>query len=133
MNICCIGRNSETFTERSANGEIKSRWSGGVADDGRFLRHGKETWHYPNGELHYEANSELGRKVGSEAFHRSDGTIAWRWQHNRDGTSVWTQFWENGRKKSESTWRGSVANGKARTWDRSGRVLSDVNFMTGSL
>jgi formylglycine-generating enzyme required for sulfatase activity len=121
----------ETFTEKSASGQIQFRWSGGVADDGRFLKHGQEQWFYPNGKLLYEATFHLGRKQDTEALYRPDGAPAWRWEHKPDGTSIWTQFGENG--KSESTWRGSTAHGKARTWDRSGRLLSELDFVDGRL
>ncbi len=126
-------RSLQTFTEKFANGAIKSHWSGGVADDGRFLKHGEEKWYYPNGKVQYQASFELGRKTAEETLYRPDGTVAWRWQHHRDGTGVWRQFWGNGREKSESTWRGSMAEGKARTWDRAGRLVSEVNFVAGKL
>jgi hypothetical protein len=124
---------AETFTERFANGRVQSRWNGGVADDGRFLKHGRETWYYPSGKRQYQARFEVGRKLGAEAFFRPDGAVAWRWEHHRDGTSTRTQFWDNGRRKSESTWRGSAAEGMARTWDRSGRLVSEVRFLAGEL
>jgi antitoxin component YwqK of YwqJK toxin-antitoxin module len=57
--------------------------------------------------------------------------VVCHWQHNSDGTSIWTQFREDG--KAESIWRGSVAHGKARTWDRTGRILSEVNFVDGQI
>ncbi|PYL01095.1 MAG: hypothetical protein DME19_02820, partial [Verrucomicrobia bacterium] len=126
-------RNPQTFTEKFVNGAIKIRWSGGVADDGRFLKHGEEKWYYPNGKVQYQASFELGRKKGEETLYRPDGTVAWRWQHNRDGTGVWTHFWANGREKSESAWRGSMAEGRARTWDRAGHLVSEVNFVAGKL
>jgi len=124
-------RKVETFTEKFADGRMKSRWSGGVADDERFLKDGDEKWFYPNGKLQYEASFKLGRRTGTETFYRPDGTVEWRWKHKRDGTSTWTQFRENGRKKSESTWRGSIAHGTARTWNGAGRALSEANFTAG--
>ena len=124
-------RKVETFTQKFADGQIQFRWSGGVANDGRFLKHGEEKWYHPNGKLHYEATFHLGRKTGSEKLYRPDGTVVCHWQHNSDGTSIWTQFRQDG--KSESTWRGSIAHGKARTWDRAGRIVSEVNFVEGHI
>jgi len=121
------------FTEKFPDGKIKNRWSGGRADDGRFLLHGTEKHFYQNGHVHYETTYELGRKTGSETFWRNDGTIGWLWEHNPDGTSVWTQFWENGRAKSESRWRNFKAQGKASCWDPEGKLISEVNFGDGKL
>ncbi|MCI0641032.1 MAG: SUMF1/EgtB/PvdO family nonheme iron enzyme [Gemmataceae bacterium] len=127
----------ETFTEKFADGQIRFRWTGGIADDGRFLKHGPEKWYYPNGKLHYAATFHLGRKTGTETLYRPEGRLSsrpvWRWQHASDGTSTWTQFRNGGFPAAESTWRGSVAHGKARTWDRAGRILSEVNFVDGRL
>jgi antitoxin component YwqK of YwqJK toxin-antitoxin module len=41
------------------------------------------------------------------------------------------QFWDNGTRKSESTWRGFKADGPARRWDRNGKLISEVEFMDG--
>ena len=126
-------RRLEQFAEKFPNGSAKSRWSGGVADDGRFLKHGKIEWFHPGGRMLYEARFTLGRKTGSETFYRRDGTVAWRWQHDPDGRGIWTHYWDNGRKKSESGWRHSFAEGRAKAWDRSGRLTATVEFSRGAL
>ena len=102
----------ETFTERFPDGGLKSSWSGGVADDGRWLKHGAERRDYPGGRKQYEATFLVGRKQGHETFYRPDGSAFWRRHHRPDGTSTWVQFWPNGGKRSESTWRGSFAEGR---------------------
>src|SRR5205814_3907610 len=122
---------AKKFMEKFSNGKPKLIWMGDFADDGRFLLHGTTKWFYENGEPHYKASFELGRKVGAETLWRGDGTIAWQWQHEPDGTGMWTQFWENGKKKSESLWKNFTADGKAQTWDRDGKLLSDVEFVKG--
>jgi hypothetical protein len=119
------------FTERWPGGKLKARWSGSVADDGRFLLEGKEQWFYADGKSHYEASYNLGRKIDMETLWRADGSIEWQRQHAPDGTTLWTQFWENGTKKSESTWRDSHADGPARRWDREGKLISEVRFANG--
>lgn len=99
-----------SFTQRFPDGSLMVRWSGGVADDGRFLKHGSERRYHPDGGKAYEATFAVGRKTGSETFRRPDGSLLWQRVHRRDGTCVWTQFWPNGRKKSESVWHGSMAS-----------------------
>ena len=51
--------------------------------------------------------------------------------HNANGTSQWTQYWDNGSKKTESKWRNFHADGPAKLWDREGQLLSQVNFANG--
>lgn len=117
----------ETFP----NGQPRVTCTGGIADDGRFLLHGKETWFYPGGRKQYEATYQLGCKIGAETLWRTDGTVDWTWQRRDDGVSVWTQFWPNGRKKAESQWRGRIADGLATGWDASGKEVSRAQFTAG--
>ena len=124
---------TQTFTEKFRGGSLRYRWQGGVANDGRFLRHGKTEWFYASGQTQCQAQFALGRPTGAETYWRPDGTMAWRWEHRSDGLAVWTQFWENGAKKSESTWRGHLADGPARTWGRSGSLISETSFLAGRL
>jgi hypothetical protein len=117
--------------ESHPNGKRRLEWNGGVADDGRYLRHGKETWFHPDGKKQYQVTYHLGRKTGEETLWRSDGTLEWQWEHRKDGVSVWTQYWPNGRKKAESHWRGKFADGPATLWDARGQEISRVDFSHG--
>lgn len=119
-----------TYEERVA-GELRATWSGGVAEDGRWLLDGPETWSYQGGGTQWEATYEMGRKVGKETFWREDGSVLWTWDHRTDGTGVWTRFWPNGRKRSESTWRDLRAEGDATQWSPSGEVVRRVTFRDG--
>jgi hypothetical protein len=98
-----------------------------------FLRDGKQRTTFANGKSRHEVSYLHGRKTGTETLWRSDGSIAWQQVHRSDGTMVWTQFWENGAKKVESTWRGFQADGPARRWDRSGKLVSEVQFQAGAI
>jgi len=126
-------RDVRRYEERYANGRLKIVWHAGLADDGRYLLHGKETWHFPNGRKQYEATFALGRKVGMETIYRADGSKAWQWQHSVSGISTWTQWWTGGRKKSASTWRNFHADGPARRWAADGRLVSYENFREGRI
>jgi formylglycine-generating enzyme required for sulfatase activity len=118
-------------TLKYPNGVVRASWRGGAADDGRFLLDGEERWFYPNGAKHYEVTYRLGRKSGTETLWQPDGTPVWQWEHRSDGSSVWTQFWENGAKKSVSTWQNHQAHGAARCWDRRGQEISQAQFEHG--
>ncbi len=118
-------------TAKFPDGAVRASWSGGVADDGRYLLDGEERWFYPNGAKQYEVTYRLGRKAGAEMLWQSDGTPVWQWEHRPDGTGVWTQFWENGARKSVSTWLNHQAHGAARCWNRAGQEISHALFEHG--
>lgn len=117
--------------ETYPNGNCRLEWSGGVADDGRYLKDGEETWFYPDGKKQYQATYQLGRKTAEETHWRTDGTVEWQWQHRQDGVSVWTQFRPDGRRMAESHWRGRFADGPAVLWDAEGQELSRIGFSGG--
>ena len=121
----------ETHSEKHPNGLTKATWQAGVGDDGRFLLHGTETWYFETGSKHYEVTYQLGRKTGHEILWRKDGSVEWEWKHAADGSSQWTQYWENGTKKAESRWRNFHAEGPARRWDRDGKLISAATFRHG--
>ena len=124
---------AKEYTEAYPTGQPRVIWSGGVADDGRFLLHGNETRFYADGQKQYTATYRRGRKTGTEKLWRSDGSVAWQFQHQDDQQSLWTQFWPNGTKKAESLWRGKLADGLAVCWDPSGKELSRVRFAAGQM
>ena len=110
----------------------KATWSAGMGDNGCYLLHGAETWHYENGQKQREVTYRLGRKVGQESYWNQDGKKLWGWHHRDDGTSVWTQWWPNGKKKAESTWRNLTCDGIAKRWDPAGNAISSVEFVKGA-
>jgi hypothetical protein len=126
-------RKLKKFQKKYSKGKTKATWSGGVANNGRFLLDGPETWYYKNGKKQWQVTYKLGRKVGKETYWAPDGTVKWEWEHRDDGTSVWTQWWSAGMKKAESTWRNFKCDGIATRWDRNGNVISQVKFVDGKL
>lgn len=116
------------FKECFADGAPKLTWSAGTGDDGRYLLHGTETWYYPDGKKQYEAQYVLGQKTGMETLWRPDGSRQWEWAHDSDGESRWLQWWENGTKKAESTWKDFRAVGVARTWNRDGTPAIEMDM-----
>jgi len=123
----------KTFEEKHANGQVKTRWSGGRADDGRFLLHGPETWFSPEGAKRYEVTYELGRKVGKETAWAAEGSVAWSCVHDPKAGTARTEYWSNGQKKSETTWENFHAKGIARVWDPTGKLVSEKRFNNGKM
>jgi formylglycine-generating enzyme required for sulfatase activity len=121
----------KTYRENYPDGKKKLQFSGGIADDGRFLLHGPETWYHPDGTIQRQAKYDKGRKVAAETYWSKDGKKIWNWQHNKDGSSKWTQYFPNGRKKAESTWKDFMCEGRSTVWDRDGEVISRNEFANG--
>jgi len=117
--------------ERYPDGKLKAVWIGGISEDGRYLLHGKQTWYYEDGGKQWEVTYQHGRKAGIEAYWSRDGIKNWEWNHKEDGTSVWAQWWPNGRKKAQSSWRYRKCEGIATRWDKSGKVISKYEFADG--
>ena len=122
------------YTEKHPNGQPRITWSAGIADDGRHLLHGTETWYYDSGLRQRQATYHLGRKVGRETCWSPDGRVRSAWQHGKPGErSLWTQWWPNGQKKAESSWRGLLCDGPATCWDPAGNVVSRKTFVAGRM
>ena len=94
-----------SHVEPYADGKPRITWADGIADDGRVLLHGRETWYYPDGRIQHEADYRLGVKVGRETYWSPAGVKQWEWLHRDDGISEWTTYWEDGGKRSESLWK----------------------------
>jgi hypothetical protein len=116
------------YVERYPDASPRITWSAGRGDDGRYLLHETETWHYPDGKKQYEVHYALGCKMGIETLWRPDGSKQWEWDHALNGESRWTQWWENGTKKAESTWRDFHAIGIARTWNRGSELCVETDM-----
>jgi hypothetical protein len=105
--------------------------AGFTAASGVFLLHGKEVWYDRNGGKVYEVTRRNGKKAGIEVYWRQDGTKEWQREYRADGIMVWTTYWPEGTKKSESRWVGPWAEGITTNWDRSGHVICKLLFRNG--
>lgn len=135
------------FSENYSNGKIRSQWSARICPNGRYLLDGKETDFYESGAKQHEVTYANGRKTGLETFWSADGEIIWIWKYNlKNHRAVWTRYWSNGRKMSESNWNtrpeahalkrsffGLVADGSAKQWDENGKLKFSGNFSNGLL
>ena len=123
----------EDYEEKFPDGKIWMKYQGGIADDERFLLHGKEIWYYENGNVQYEAEYNLGKKSGREMYQSMDGKIQWEWIHQDNGTSYWKQWWPNGKSKAESSWKNGRCEGVTKLWDINGELISEVKFLNGEV
>jgi formylglycine-generating enzyme required for sulfatase activity len=97
--------NVQSHCENHPDGSPRVTWSSGLADDGRVLLHGQETWFYPDGAKQRSVDYQLGVKTGRETYWTPTGAKEWEWDHRADGTSVWRTWWSDGSLRSESTWK----------------------------
>ncbi|MEO5804692.1 MAG: hypothetical protein ABIR24_14295 [Verrucomicrobiota bacterium] len=123
---------SRAEKEKYPNGKLHITSSAKVTGDGTYLLDGRQTVHYPNGKTQYEATYQNGKKSGAEKYWSQSGGLLWQWDRRNDGTNVWTQFWPNGKKKSESFWNESRCFGKATLWNVQGKVISEQSFLNGN-
>ena len=52
-------------------------------------------------------------------------------EFNADGSSVWTTYWQNGNKKTESTWKNKHAEGTATNWDEDKNIIYQIQLKQG--
>jgi hypothetical protein len=126
-------RNVRSYEEEYPDGKPKVDWSAGNDEEGRYRLDGRQTWFYENNEKQWEVDYKSGFKVGEETYWNSDGLVVWSWRHDPDGTKLWTQYWANGEKKSESSWKDGRAEGVARRWDRKGNLIQEAKFANGRM
>ncbi len=133
------------FSEQYPDGKLRSEWSARICPHGRYLLDGPETDYYENGSQQHVVTYAGGRKTGGETFWGPDGAKVWSWSHDlKQNTGIWTQYWPNGRLKSQSAWNtrpeardlarsffGYVANGAAYQWAPDGTPVRAVSFTNG--
>ena len=95
----------QSYREDYPDGSPHITYSAGIGNDGRFLLEGTETWSYPNGAKQRETQYHLGQEIGTESDWYMWGQLSTQWRYNPDGTSQWTTWWPNGRKRAQSTWK----------------------------
>lgn len=118
------------YVETLADG-TRVEYSGGVADDGRFLLHGKERWTSAGGEVLREASWELGCPTGTENLIGPGGELAWTFRHGPD-RSTWTRRLPDGGTIT-SSWVDFHAHGEAVLRNEAGEVVRASEFERGRM
>lgn len=112
----------QEYRENYSDGKPRIIWHAGIGSDGRYLLDGAESWFYPDGSKQREAEYHLGKLTGTETYLMPDGAKSWEWQHNSDGTAVWTTWWPNGAMRSQSTWIDKIlVKGSDQFWPYPGK------------
>lgn len=119
------------FEEKYPNGQVRLQYSGWTSDNGEFLLNGTESWYYENGQQQYEAVYYNGRKTEMEKYWDNAGHLSWTKEYTWYNTIIYTTYWNNGNKKSQSTWSGIFAHGPTTTWDKNGNITANKMFYYG--
>jgi len=119
--------------ETYPNGKTRVEWSAGTDSEGRYRLEGDQFWFYEDGKKQWEVSYNSGFKVGSETYWNEEGFIEWEWRHEPEGKSLWKQYWPNGERKSESTWKDGKLEGSARRWDLKGNLIQEAKFSNGRI
>jgi len=90
------------------DGRPRVEWSTGLANDGRILLEGTQTFYYENGSKQWVSSYHLGKKTGEETLYRQDGSKQWEKSYAADGTWTWRNFDDAGRQTSQSKWQGKT-------------------------
>lgn len=122
----------QTFEEYYDNGQLRCKWSGGYADDGRFLLEGKEIFYYPDGTIQTEGEYHLGKRVGEYVYYK-DGFRILQWNHrDSDDMDILTTYWpQSDSMKSRAGFKNKKAEGMAQTFGRKGNVTAEAVFENG--
>ena len=117
--------------EKWPNGKTRSSWSWFKTGNGAPVLQGAETWFYENGVKQYSVTRQNGKKLGLEEYFRPDGSMQWQRVYQKDGSMVWTSYWPNGARKSESHWQDCWAQGLTTDWDPDGKIAREIHFKDG--
>jgi hypothetical protein len=94
------------YRDNGTNGKEKVVWSAGLAQDGTYRLHGKQTVYYPNGDVKWETNYDAGRKTGVETYWYGKGRKKWERRYLGDGRWEWRRWDESAKLISASVWQG---------------------------
>jgi antitoxin component YwqK of YwqJK toxin-antitoxin module len=124
------------YHEYYPDGRLKCEYSGGRADDGRFLLHGQERWYYPSGALMMECCYSLGNRIGSYIYYGEGGTPIWEWEYKPEGLAVYRTFHAgeiNSCLRSVAAFRNRFAEGYAQTFAHNGELLKEAWYERGRI
>ena len=124
---------STKYVERDGVGRVINEFEGGIANDGRWLYHGKVVGYYANGRKQWEAEFDLGKRVGVERFYAPNGGKVWEKIYVTKERWKWIQYWPNGRIKSISHWNGFFCDGPAMQFAPDGKLVREGWFENGNL
>lgn len=125
----------KTYEEYYDNGQLRCKWSGGIADDGRFLMEGEEIFYYPDGSVMSKGEYHLGQRVGEYVSYDAEGYPTYQINVASDGAHILTTYWPGSSLlKSRARFMNMQADGLAQTFGRNKQnVTAESIFKNGKL
>ncbi len=129
----------KNYEEYYPDGSLKCRYSGGIADDGRFLLDGRETFWYENGQMMMDGTYHLGKRTGICSFYDREGCLLRRFTcREQDGEQeeLLETFWRNGdgeHLRTRTCYIDRKAEGEACYYSKTGELLMSGCFHDGRL
>ncbi len=126
------------YCEYYPDGHKKCRYFGGIADDGRFLLDGPERFWYPDGNLMWKAEYELGQKVGEFVYYDRTGNPVKRIlspeKYPGRTEERFETFWPGtGLLRTSAYFVNRKAQGEACMYDKEGNVIHKAVYSDGKI
>lgn len=132
--IKCLVGERKVYREYYESGALRSVWSGGMADNGRFVLDGPDTGYYPDGRLLCRGEYRLGKRTGAYTVYDEEGFRLREWRYPAENEEIYvTWHKKSGQIRSISRFVNRFAHGTAQTFDREGKVLTEMRFDHGVL
>lgn len=122
-----------TYTESYENGNIKCIYSGGIADDGRFLLHGEEKWFYSSGKVKTSCRYKMGEKIGKYTYYSESGDKKWEWEYLDDDSAIYKTYHKDNILKTTGRYIKRIAEGVAKSYSPEGKLTGEVLFSNGKI
>lgn len=130
----CYPQGVKEYKEYWPDGTLRCRYSGGIADDGRFLLDGAEELYYPDGSRMSTGFFHLGKRMGTYTYYDQQGNPCWMWEYKEGGKAVYRTYHSHSSQlKTVCPFIGRIAEGIAQTFDRNGKVTEEVTYQNGCI
>lgn len=130
----CYPQGVKEYREYWPDGTLRCRYSGGIADDGRFLLDGEEELYYPDGRKMSTGYFHLGKRTGTYTYYDKQGNPCWMWEYKDDKKAVYRTYHSHSDLlKTICPFNNRMADGIAQTFDRGGKVTEEVTYKNGCI
>tara|TARA_R100000278_G_scaffold109015_1_gene85924 strand:- start:2095 stop:2697 length:603 start_codon:yes stop_codon:yes gene_type:complete len=78
----------DVYEKLDKHGNVRLSWDYYLNDQGKKVKHGKQTNFYKDGSVQFSGEWKDGKKVGKWNKYREDGTIEESWSYNSEGKTI---------------------------------------------
>ena len=134
---CIVGLVKE-YREYDKNGQLRCQYRGGIADDGRFLLEGEETFYNSDGMVQLTGSYRLGQRIGVHVWYDPQGNPLRRYTYpeipGEQPECRLETFWPGSSLVRTSTYfKNGMAEGTAYLYDREGNIADQAEYCHGKI